>query len=309
MKTVLGNIESIDEPLACSIGNFDGIHTGHLKVLKILKSEAEKRGLKTAVITFYPHPRKVLKRENLCRIINLKTKEDILKNLGIDYLIVIDFSPEFASKTKDEFIEFLKEKLNCRLLVVGEDWRFGKNREGDIQYLRKTGINVIPVEKEKLDGEKISSSQIRKLLKEGKVEEVSKILGRPYCIKGKTVKGKGLGRQIGFPTINVDPQEELCLRFGVYAGRIIIDGRQYKAAINFGKKPTVENLKRPIIEVHIVEPFSIKKLPEYITVCFDRFIRDEKKFNSLEELIFQIKKDVELIKRIEFGGKVDEQIT
>lgn len=303
MKVIIGDIPKINEPLACSIGNFDGIHIGHQKVLETLKKEAKKRGLKTAVITFYPHPRKVLKDENLCRITNLETKRNILENLGIDYLIIIDFNPEFAKKTKDEFINFLKEFLNCKLLVVGEDWRFGKNREGNVEYLKIKNMEVIPVKKEKLQGEKISSSDIRKLLKEGKVDIQKKILGREYCIKGKVVKGRGLGSKIGFPTINVDPQEELCLRFGVYAGKVIINGKEYKAAINFGKKPTVENLKKPIIEAHIIEDFKEEDIPEYITVCFYKFLRDEKKFNSLEELMHQIEKDVKLSRELLSGGK------
>ncbi|RMD47384.1 MAG: bifunctional riboflavin kinase/FMN adenylyltransferase, partial [Aquificota bacterium] len=189
MKVVSLKDLPINEKMVCSIGNFDGFHIGHIKVLKKLKLISEKTGFKSAVLTFLPHPQEFFTGKKLCKIVNLETKKEFLTNQGIDYLILIPFDKNFANLTKDEFINFLKNKIYCKYVIVGNSWRFGKNREGDVnfakEYGKKIGINFIGIDEEKIEGKKIGSSLIRELLKEGNIEKVNKILGRTYCIKGK----------------------------------------------------------------------------------------------------------------------------
>ncbi len=296
MKAISPKDLPLEEKTACSIGNFDGFHEGHIRVLKTLKNEATKRNLKTVVISFNPHPREVFTGEPLCRITNLETKKEFLKRLGIDYFLVIPFSKDFANKTPDEFIEFLKEDLNCKLVVVGEEWRFGKDKKGDINYLRQF-IEVIPVKKVLLNSDKLGSSLLRKLLRGGRIDEVNKLINRTYCLKGKIIRGKGLGKKLGFPTINIDPVEKLCLKYGVYAGFIEINNKIFKSAINFGIRPTFEG-KNLLIEVHIIENFKEEINQDFAKVYFIKYIREEKKFDSVEALKEQISKDIKTIEEI-----------
>ena len=296
MKAISPKDLPLEEKTACSIGNFDGFHEGHIRVLKTLKNEATKRNLKTVVISFNPHPREVFTGEPLCRITNLETKKEFLKRLGIDYFLVIPFSKDFANKTPEEFIEFLKEDLNCKLVVVGEEWRFGKDKKGDINYLKQF-IEVFPVKKVLLNSDKLGSSLLRKLLREGKIEEVNKLINRTYCLKGKIVKGKGLGKKLGFPTININPVEKLCLKYGVYAGFIEINNKIFKSAINFGIKPTFKE-ENPLIEVHIIENFKEEINQDFAKVYFIKYIREERKFDTVEALKGQISKDIKTIEEI-----------
>ena len=296
MKVISLENTPLEENTACSIGNFDGFHEGHLKVLETLKNEAKKRELKTVVISFNPHPREVFTGQALCKITNLETKKEFLKKLGINYFLIIPFTKEFAKKSPDEFIQFLKINLNCKLVVVGQDWKFGKDKKGDINYLKKS-IEVIPVKKILWNNSKLGSSILRKLLKEGNVEEVKQLINRIYCLKGKIEKGKGLGRKIGFPTININPEENLCLKYGVYAGFIEINKKVYKSAINFGIKPTFEE-SRPLIEVHIIQNFSEKINQDFAKVYFIKYIREEKKFENIEKLKAQILKDIKTVEEI-----------
>ncbi len=286
-----------NEEKICAIGNFDGFHKGHLKILNFLKKEAENSNLKSAVITFDPHPKEVLKGEKLCKIIPLETKIEFLKSIGIDYLITIPFNKEFSNLDKKDFLRLLKDKLNCKKIVVGEDWRFGKNKEGDVSFAKefgkKLGINVEVVSLEKNKNEKISSSEIRTFLKEGKIEYVNKLIGRVYCITGSVVSGNKIGSKIGFPTINIKVDENLCLRTGVYVGYIEINGKKYKAVINWGRRPTVDG-KNKVLEVHIIDDFDDKEVLEYKKpkVYFLHYIRDEQKFENTYQLKEQIKKDI-----------------
>lgn len=285
----------IVEKMVCTVGNFDGFHAGHIKILEKLKSLSKETGFKSAVLTFSPHPREFFTGEKLCKIVNLETKKEFLYRQGIDYLILIPFDKNFANLSKDEFINFLKSKINCKYVVVGNDWRFGRNREGNVSFAKdygeKIGINFIGIDEEKIKGKKISSSLLRELLRKGDIKKVNKILGRIYCIKGEVVKGKGLGKKINFPTINLEIEDNLCLKEGVYIGYVELKGKKYKSVINFGYRPTVDG-KEKIMEVHIIEDtkdFILDKNPK---VYFLHYLREEKKFNSIDELKNQIKVDV-----------------
>ncbi|NPA52161.1 MAG: bifunctional riboflavin kinase/FAD synthetase [Aquificae bacterium] len=291
----------LKEKTVCTIGNFDGFHLGHQKILKKLKEITTQKNLKAVVVTFDPHPKEFIKKTKICTITNLETKLAFLSKMGIDYMLVIKFDKNFHTKSPKQFLEFLKEKLNCEAVVVGEDWKFGYKKSGDIKTAKELGkhlnITVIPVPAEKLSKEKISSTFIRKLLQEGKVDKIKEYLGRKYCILGKVVKGAGKGHQLGYPTINVKLPKSMCLKRGVYAGYVIIDDKFYPAAINFGRRPTIDG-KEEFLEIHIISSYENNKKLEYIKVIFEKFIREEKKFSDINQLKMQIQKDIEKIKEV-----------
>ncbi len=291
----------IREETACTIGNFDGFHIGHQKILQILKQKAEKENIKSVVITFDPHPKKFFKNQNVCTITNLETRLAFLSKMGIDYMLVLRFDENFYKKSPEEFIQFLKDQLNCKLIVVGEDWRFGYKKAGDINIAKQLGeklnIKVIPVKPQLKDSKKISSTQIRELLKKGEVDRLKELLGRKYCIFGKIVKGSGMGKRLGFPTINIKLPEDMCLKRGVYAGYVIIKDKLYPAAINFGTRPTVDG-KDEFLEVHILKPLKQNLELEYIKVIFEKFVREEKKFSDINQLKKQIEIDIKRIKEV-----------
>ncbi len=291
----------ISEKTACTIGNFDGFHIGHQKILNLLKEEAKKHNLKSVVITFDPHPKKFFKNEDICTITNIETRLAFLSKMDIDYMLIIKFNEQFYKKSPQEFFKFLKEKVNCNLIIVGEDWKFGYKKSGDIFLAKDLGktfdIKVISVKPEIKEGRKISSTYIRKLLKEGKVDELQNYLGRKYCILGKVVKGSGKGKKIGFPTINVRLPKDMCLKRGVYAGYVIIENKFYPAAINYGTRPTLDG-KSEFLEAHLLTSLKEDIRLEYIKVIFEKFIREEKKFSDINQLINQIKKDIDKIKEV-----------
>lgn len=295
MKVLSKEDLPLKEETVCTIGNFDGFHSGHIFLLNRVKEISEKSGKKSLVITFEPHPKKILNPNNApCRITDLETKKELLNSRGIDYLYVINFNKKYANISPEEFIKFLSENLNCKKLVVGHDWRFGANGEGDIELAKKFGekygfeIEVVPPIK--VDNKRVSSTMIRNLLKEGKVEEVSKLLGRTYCIKGHIIPGNKIGRKIGFPTINIKPPDDLCLKKGVYMGFVSFDSKLYPAVINYGKRPTVDG-KETLIEAHILGE-KIEGEVKEVKIFFKEFIREEKKFENVDELKKQIEEDV-----------------
>lgn len=293
----------------CTIGNFDGVHTGHRKIIDIVKKEAAKDRLNSVVITFDPHPRKVLYPESfVCSIVNMETKLFLLKQEGIDQVVVINFTQDFYKKTAQEFMDFLKSEMGCVKLVIGTDWRFGRNKEGDLQfaesYGQKIGIQVIPVEDIKLCGERVSSTRIRELLMEADLAGARMMLGRDYMLREKVVTGNQIGRQIGFPTINFKPEEDLCLKKGVYAGFVQIDGERLPAVINYGSRPTVDG-KSLMIEAHVIQEDTAISVEEgqYINIYFIKYIRQEVRFSSLQELKTQISKDILTAKEVLVDAK------
>lgn len=290
--------------LSCAIGNFDGVHIGHKKILEILRNEAEMSGLGSAVITFDPHPRKILYPESFkCSIVNLETKKYLLKKEGIEHIIVINFTEDFHKKSAKEFMDFLREKLNCRKIIIGKDWRFGHNREGDVQfatlYGKQIGIEIITVDEVRVNGEKISSSKIREFLKDGNLSQASNLLGRDYFLREKVVRGNQIGRQIGFPTINFKPEEELCLKRGVYAGFVELENKKLPAVINFGYRPTVDG-NNLVLEAHVIENINNFDIEEglLINVYFTEYIREEIKFGHIEQLKEQILADIRKTKEV-----------
>ncbi len=291
----------LKEETVCTIGSFDGFHIGHKKILEKVKRRAKETNRKSLVVTFDPHPKKVLNPENApCTITDMETKKELLEKENIDYLFIIKFDKSFSKISAKDFLKFLTDKLKCRHIVVGYDWQFGYKKEGNVffaeRYEKELGFKLEIVEPILKDDIRVSSTLIRELLKKGDVEKASYFLGRKYCIKGKIIKGNQLGQKIGFPTINIKPPEDLCLKTGVYVGFIKINKKTYPAVINFGYRPTVDG-KNLVIEAHIIEK-SVDIKDEYAKIIFLSRIRDEKKFESIEDLKTQIAEDIKKAKKI-----------
>ena len=291
-------IDKIGEETALTVGNFDGIHLGHVYLIQKLKEEARNRNLKSMVLTFCPHPLKVLAPQLLpCELTDIDEKVEALSELGVDYTVFIRFDKEFSKVRAKEFLKnILYERLGCRYLLVGYDWRYGYKREGEIELAKEVGKELgFEVEEAKpfrVENHVVSSTLIRRLLREGRVEEVRKYLGHNYRIKRKVVKGEGRGSRIGFPTANLQNTENLCLKEGVYAVKV---EDKYKGVANYGYRPTFGGRKK-VLEVFILD-FKGNLRGKKIKVEFLKFIREEKKFNSVDELVKQIKKDIERVRK------------
>lgn len=288
-----------------TIGNFDGVHTGHKKIIEKLIESAEAHNGTPIVITFKNHPRTVFHPESVCRMITtVEEKQKALFSLGINNIIMLNFTKEFSNLTADQFYnELLIGRLKVKELVIGYDHAFGKNREGNIDYLmklsEKTGIIINQVEEEICNEEIISSTFLRNEIDNGNMKTVSKLLGRKYSLSGKVVKGAGRGKKIGFPTANIVPDfsEKIVPGNGIYAAAVYFnDGSYYYGMLNIGYNPTFNGKDRSI-EINIFD-FNKDIYNEIITLEFIEKIRSEKKFNSAESLAEQLKKDEITIRTI-----------
>jgi len=284
-----------------AIGNFDGIHLGHQKVINNAKKKAKKNKLPFGLMTFEPVPvmffNKKIKNH---RINSLEQKKEQLKKLKLDFLIIIKFNKNFSSLSAEEFIKkIIHKKTNCRFLYVSKNFRFGFKRRGNIEILKKHEKqykfkNVI-VKPFKTKRKIISSTFIRKKIRKGKIEEVNKLLNRNWSIKGKVIKGQKRGRKIGFPTCNLRLNSYVIPRLGVYAVKVKTNNISNNGIANIGYRPTF-NGQSLLLETNI---FGINKnlYNKVITVGFKRFLREEKKFKSFEYLKKQIKIDIKQAKK------------
>ncbi len=285
-----------------TLGNFDGIHLGHQKILKTLSERAQKTGLPSVVYTFEPHPRKVVSPgESPPLIITQEEKIALIESFGIDYLLLARFTKEFAATHARKFVEdVLAKKLRVREVWVGHDYFFGRGREGSVEYLKEMaerlgfGVGVIPAFTK--EGVVVSSSLIRRLVKEGDVKRAGIFLGRPLSLTGTVIKGDDRGRELGFPTANIEVREELLPKEGVYAGFVTIEGRRYPAVVNIGRAPTFGR-EKTLMETHILD-FSGIIYGKDIRVSLLERIRDEHRFSTPEELTEQIKKDIAVTRRL-----------
>ncbi|MFH1855623.1 MAG: bifunctional riboflavin kinase/FAD synthetase [Candidatus Omnitrophota bacterium] len=298
----LKNIKKF-KPSVVAIGVFDGAHKGHLEILNQTKKIAAVHNLKSSVLTFYPHPLSVLKPALAPVLItDLEERLHILKKTGIKQTAVVKFDKKFAQKKAEEFVKnILLKKLNAKWVVVGSDYRFGRETHGDKKILsdlgEKLNFKVTFVEPLKFKGHKISSSLIRQLIAQDKLEDSAKCLGRYYSVKGKVVKGRGRGKALGFPTANLDIPRDFLIKGGVYVGQVIIAKNQkLPAMIDVGMKPTFKGKTR-LIEVNILD-FSGKLYGKNIEVFFIKKLREEKKFKTPAHLITQIQKDREKTLRV-----------
>lgn len=290
---------------ACvTIGNFDGVHIGHQKLFDevLHRTRARKNGTSVA-ITFDPHPLDVLRPEGIQLISSIEQKIELIENAGIDVLLMIPFSKEFASTTAQYFVDkILLGCLGIVELVVGYDYAFGKGREGNIDYLRqqgeKNGFPVTVVDAFYQSEAPVSSTRIRQLVKDGDVSTAATLMGRNYQIRGEVQHGqKRGGLEIGFPTANLGLiQEDLIPKFGVYVAHIICDGKIYNGVMSIGRNPTFPE-KELVAETHIFD-FNKDIYGKSIKINLLQFLRSEQKFSGIESLREQIQKDVELAKEI-----------
>ena len=280
-----------------TIGNFDGVHMGHRKIIETLLHKSKEHSGEPFVLTFSNHPRTVIHPGSVCRMITtVDEKQKALFELGVRNIIMLEFTREIADLTADQFYnELLIGRLGVKEIVIGYDHAFGKNREGNIDYLKKlaekTGILITRVGVESVQGDAVSSTLLRRELDLGNMEKVASLLGRNYALSGTVVKGAGRGRVMGFPTANVMPDSDVKIvpANGVYAVSVEIEGKLYGGMLNIGFNPTFGGQHRSI-EVNIFN-FSADIYDRVITLYFHSKIRDEKKFDSMENLARQIEED------------------
>lgn len=282
-----------------TIGNFDGIHKGHIKLIKEAVKEARENNFKSVVFTFENHPRRYFRDDSLKNIITNEEKIEIFKKLGIDIVLMIPFNEYMTKISANDFVEkILYEKLKCKTVIVGHDFAFARNKEGNASVLKflgeKFNINTKIIDPIKIHGKRISSTHIRNLITNGNVSEIKYFLGRNYSLNGKVIHARKLGRTIGFPTANLKVEDKLIIpKDGIYAVKVYIDTKVYYGATNIGFNPTV-NGKKLSIETNIIN-FNKDIYGETIKVEFLERIRDEKKFNSLDELKYQLNKDINFV--------------
>ena len=285
-----------------TIGVFDGVHLGHQHLLSYLRDEAKKNGLLSGVITFKSHPQTVLSPDSkLVWLDNLDKRIDLLQKLGIDIVVTIGFTPELRQLSAWEFMKLLKDYLKIRGLVIGPDFALGKSRQGNADYLRllgqEMGFSVEVVLPLVLDGEVVSSSIIRQDLNQGDVKKVAKLLGRTFSLAGQIVSGEQRGGILGFPTANLDIQpEQATPGDGVYATIAYTDHQSLPSVTNIGIRPTFGGGKR-LVETYIID-YKGQLRGQKIRVDFVDRLRDERHFETVEELKAQISKDVEQAKII-----------
>lgn len=283
-----------------AIGNFDGIHRGQRLVLERAVERARELDLPAIVITFDPHPKAVLSPETAPRRLTTpQQKESLLEQAGIDVLLVVRFDRSFAAIPAEEFVrDFLHRRLGLSQVFVGQGFTFGHRREGNLAMLERLGeelgLEVAAVEEVVYRGERISSTRIRRALDEGRVEDVLEMLGRPYAITGKVVRGDRMGKKLGWPTINVDPDNEILPANGVYAGRVLFPDfpAPFEAVTNIGTRPTVYENHQRVVESHIMD-FSSDAYGRPVELRFYKHLREEKMFPTVMDLSVQIGRDVE----------------
>lgn len=301
MKVIFDPQEPIDDHTSATIGNFDGVHMGHKKIIRSIKETAEKKGLSTCVITFHPHPQKVLKNIDVPLLVPISERLNLLEKEGVDYVACYTFTEEISKISAREFItDILVGKLNVKHLIVGPDFSFGKKREGNAELLKDMG-KMLHFETEVLepfliDNELVSSSAIRELLKNGDIRKAAKFLGYDFYIDGIVIEGEKRGRKIGFPTINLDTDWDILPKIGVYATRAYIGKNKYDSITNIGYRPTFGENKL-LIETHLFD-FDSEIYGKRARIEFMERIRNEERFESVDALVAQIKKDVEEVKRV-----------
>jgi riboflavin kinase/FMN adenylyltransferase len=289
--------QSSDKEMLITIGSFDGVHLGHKYLISKLIDIAKQQNILSGVVTFRQHPQDLLKtKKKLLLLADLDTRVSLLKNEGVDSVVTLSFTEELSQLSARKFIELLKKYLKMRGLVIGTDFALGKNREGDITTLRKLGddmdFTVTVVPPYKLNGEVVSSTTIRNALAKGDMKRVANLTGRSFDLHGMVAAGDKRGIELGFPTANLQVGiNQATPPDGVYATWAHINGKVYKSMTNIGKRPTFGNNERTI-EIYILE-YQGNLYGNKMSIDIVDRLRDEKKFNSAEELKSQITKDIE----------------
>ncbi|MFO0494720.1 MAG: bifunctional riboflavin kinase/FAD synthetase [Flavobacteriia bacterium] len=296
-------IGSIKNPVL-TIGTFDGVHLGHQKIIDQLNREAEKIGGESVLFTFYPHPRMVIYPDShgLKLLQTQEEKLNKLERMGLKNVILFPFTFEFSRLTALEFVrDYLVNKLHVRKMVIGYDHQFGKNREGSLRFLQEIceiyDFEVIEIPAHDIDDVNISSTKIRESILVGNVERAAEFLGEPFSLNGEVVRGESLGRTIGFPTANIKVKntEKLVPSNGVYAVTVSFDNRSYLGMMNVGVRPTVSGENDLSLEVNILD-FDEDLYNKTLYVNFHARLRDEQRFDGVEELVEQLKKDEKTVR-------------
>ena len=304
---IIENLKNYTEKTAkvLSLGMFDGVHLGHVSIINQLKEIAQKYDLETAILTFWPHPRKVFNPNDELHLLNtLDEKIALLEKAGIEVVFLQEFDENFRNLTGEEFIEqILVEKLNVKHVIIGYDHVFGKNKSGNFDLLQqlseKLGYDVAQLKAVKEGDFNISSTKIRNCLGNGNIIGANKMLGYHYSVSGKVVDGKKLGRTIGYPTANLEINElKLLPKKGAYIVEVYVKNKFYKGMLSIGTNPTV-NGEKLTVEVYILD-FNEDIYGEEITVKFRDFLHEEIKFESLEKLIERLDEDKRLTEEFEF---------
>ena len=307
---LIQDLNQLTEPLknpVLTLGNFDGVHKAHLALFEKVKERAKEIGGESAVMTFDPHPVKVMRPENAPPLITpIHQKIKLIEQSGVDVIFCLPFTKEFSQTTAREFVEnILVRKIGIKELVVGYDYSFGKGREGNIELLKELGnhfnyrVHVVgPV---KIGETLVSSTSIRNLVMEGRLDEARILLGRHYEVAGTVIKGKNRGaRLLGFPTANLKLIDELTPKMGVYAVYVLFNGDAYQGVTNIGYNPTFGNGAFSV-ETHLLD-FEGDLLGKTIRVQFIARLRDEKTFENAEALAEQIQKDIDAARKILRGS-------
>ncbi len=297
---VVDNLSHFKKPIfpVVTIGTFDGVHSGHQIVLKQVVEEASKNHGKSILITFWPHPRFVLRPDDdsLKLLSTFKEKERLIEKIGIDYIVKLSFTSEFSNQSAEEFLKnILIDQIGTKKLFIGYDHHFGNNREGNISFLKERSseydFEVVEIPRQDIDHIGVSSTKIRNALNDGQINLANKLLGRKYSIEGTVVHGLKKGRHLGFPTANIEIKEKFKLlpKDGVYAVIVKISANTFKGMLNIGFRPTIDGSQRSI-EVHLFN-FDQDLYGQFLVIEFVEFIRDEQKFEDLDHLKSQLEED------------------
>ena len=290
-----------EEHIQITIGNFDGVHVGHREFLSRISQDCKNSKCKFVVITFVPHPVQILKAQSGFLINTFNERRELLSHCGVDYLLEVDFTRDFSTLLPEAFLEkYVFSFLGIQKIYLGHDFVFGANKSGDYKLAKslceKENVKLILQDEFLLNNHSVSSSVVRSAISRGKVEEVIALLGRPYFLSGRVIKGQGRGRQIGYPTANIYYGKELIIpAIGVYISQTTIHDMTYNSLTNIGINPTFNNGIEINIETHLLD-FDRDIYGEEVRVSFLSKIRDEKKFSSVNDLVCQIDNDVQTAK-------------
>ena len=304
------NIRSEHRDCVVTIGNFDGVHLGHRTILEALRQQAFEFGVKACVITFEPPSKEYFHGQlESPRISSLREKLNLLEEAGVNQVLCLPFNKKLQNLTSDDFVvQVLVSRLGLRYLIVGDDFRYGLNREGDFTHLCKMGdehrFTVCDTRTIALDMDRISSTRIREKLATMDMIGVAKLLGRPFTIIGRVIKGQQLGRKLAFPSANIRILRRSLPIQGVFAVRVSLNGRSYNAVANFGTRPTMMKDSSLSLEVHLLD-YKGDLYDQILHVAFIQKIRNEKKFKSLDELQISITNDIRVARRIFLNNSKD----
>lgn len=295
MKVIENRKKTGYEGTAVALGNFDGLHVAHIRVIRNAIDKAKENGLKSGVLLFDENTKTVTGGKRIELITPKEAKLELLEREKPDFVYIEDFNDEFMHLTSEDFIKLLVDKLSPKIISVGYDYRFGYKAQGDVKLLeelgKKYGFSVVITERVVIDNETVSSTYIRELIKNGDMERCERFLGRRYCVEGIVKGGLRNGQKMGIPTANVNYDKDMLIpREGVYAGITYVNGRRLKSVINVGKNLTF-NASDITIESHILD-FNEDIYGEYIRISFAKRLRDVIKFDTKDELINKIKKDI-----------------